>query len=118
MRNLLYTMTRGETGKIINFTFEPTNADGVAERTNLADSVVTMTVSKGTTIYIDNAECVADPDQVNNIGKGSFTFDETQADLAAGEYRLRFKEVDNGGNVRYFPTLPNRTYATLKVMAQ
>lgn len=117
-RNILFTMTQGETGKELWFKFEPTDEDGVPTAPDLTDWVITLTVTKGSTTYIDAAECAADADQVNNIGEGTFTFDETQADLAPGQYRLRIKGVDGGGNVLYFPTLPNRTYAILKVLAQ
>lgn len=118
MRNLLFTMTRGETGKELWFKFEPTDNDGNPVAPDIADWTVTMTVTKSSGTFIDAAECVADPDQVANPGEGTFTFDETQADLAPGEYKLRFKGVDIEGNILYFPTLPNRTYATLKVLAQ
>lgn len=118
IRNLRFTMTRGETGKVLWFKLEPTNAEGVAEAVDISDWVVTLTVSKNGTNYIDDALCVADLDQVANIGEGTFTFDETQADLVAGEYRLRIKGIDTGANIYYFPTLPNRTYGMLKVLAQ
>lgn len=118
MRNLRFTMTQGETGKILSFKLEPTNADGEPEAQDISDWVVTLNVTKNGTAYITDGECVPAVDQVLHIGEGTFTFDETQANLAPGEYRGRVKGVDNGGNVYYFPTLPNRTYFTLRVLAQ
>ena len=118
MRNILFTMTQGETGKILWFKLEPTNNDGVPEAPDLTDWAITMTVTKGSTTFLDDVLCIADPDQVANPGEGTFTFDETQAALAPGEYRLRFKGVDTSATIRYFPTLPNRTYGILKVLAQ
>src|SRR5687767_11279321 len=114
-RNVLFTMTQGETGKVLWFKLEPTGLDGIATAPDLTDWVITLTVTRGSNgPLIDAAECVADPDQVANPGEGTFTFDEEQAALNPGEYKLRIKGMDNEGNVLYFPTLPNRTYAVLK----
>lgn len=112
-------MTRGETGKVLWFKLEPTNAEGEAEAVDISDWVVTLSVTKnGGDPFIDNAECVPAVDQVTNIGEGTFTFDETQANLIPGTYRIRIKGVDSGGNIYYFPTLPNRTYGQLIVLSQ
>lgn len=119
-RNILFTMTQGETGKQLWFKFEPTNNEGVPTAPDLTGWVITLTVTKtGTaTVFIGDALCTASLDQVANIGEGTFTFSEEQADLTPGDYRIRIKGVDGDGNVLYFPTLPNRTYALLKVLAQ
>jgi hypothetical protein len=61
-------MTRGETGKVLWFKFEPTNALGVAAPVDISDWVISLTVTKGSAIVIDAAESFADADQVNNIG--------------------------------------------------
>lgn len=117
-RNILFTMTQGETGKVLWFKFEPTGLDGVPTAPDLSEWAITLSVTKGSTTYIDEAECIADADQESNPGEGTFTFSEAQADLAPGDYRLRIKGIDGGANILYFPTLPNRTYAILKVLAQ
>jgi hypothetical protein len=119
-RNILFTMTTGETGKQLWFKFEPTDTEGRAEAVDLTGWAITVSVTKAgtSTVFIDDAECTADPDQVNNIGEGTFIFSEEQAELPVGDYRLRFKGIDGDANVLYFPTLPNRTYAMLKVLAQ
>lgn len=111
-------MTQGETGKELWFKLEPSNTEGVPTAPDLTGWVVTLSVTDKDAAFITDAECTVDPDQVANPGEGTFVFDEAQADLEPGNYRLRFKALDGGGNILYFPTLPNRTYAVLKVLAQ
>ena len=117
MRNLRFTMTTGEVGKVLWFKLEPTNDEGVAEAVDISTWTVTLTASRGGTVYIDDVACTPDPDQVANIGEGTYTFDAITAALNPGDYSLRIK-ADDGGNIYYFPTLASRTYGLLRVLAQ
>src|SRR6476646_3400368 len=120
-RNLLFTMTTGETGKVLWFKLEPTDAQGRTAAVDISGWTVTLSVTKdsGTAIAnLTDAACVPDPDQVNNIGEGTFTFSAPQAAIAPGTYRVRIKGVDGSGNPNYFPGTQNTDHATLKVWAQ
>ncbi len=117
-RNLLFTMTTGSTGKVLWFRFEPTNIQtGVPEALDLTGATVTMTVTKGSTTHLDAVSCTPSVDQVADKGEGTFTFSAPQALLAPGQYNLRFHAVKSGQDY-YFPDLPNREYAVLKVNRQ
>lgn len=118
MRNLKFVMTRGETGKVLWFKLEPTNNEGVPEAVDLTGWTVTIRVTRNDTVLINDAACVPDPDQTANPGEGTFTFNQAQADLPKDNYLGRIKAEDPSGNIYYFPTLPNRTYFALKVLAQ
>lgn len=122
IRNTLFTMTQGETGKVLWFKLEPTNNEGVPEALNLDGATVTARVSRGTTAVsnLNWVACTPVPDQTANTGECTFTFSEAQAaasNLSATDYRLRVHVVKDGRDY-YFPTKPNQTYATLRVLAQ
>lgn len=120
-RNLLFTMTTGETGKVLWFKLEPTDAQGRTVAVDISAWTVTITVTKengGAVSNLTNAACVVDPDQVNNIGEGTFTFSALQAAIAPGTYRVRIKGVDGSNHPNFFPGTANTDHATLKVWAQ
>jgi hypothetical protein len=121
-RNLLVTMTRGETGKVLWFKFEPTNdSTGVPEALDLTGATVTLRLWKGSTVHLDNVACTPDADQETNTGEGTFTFSEEQALVpvngAKSDWSLRFHAVKDGRDY-YFPTLTERNHAVLRVFAQ
>lgn len=115
-RNLLFSMTEGEVGKVMWFKFEPTNNQGVAAPVDISLWDVTITVSQGTSVVINAAQCTPDPDQVANIGEGTFTFDAIYAPLMeAGWYKFQITGEDEGGNVYVFPSTANTDHGRIKV---
>lgn len=116
-RNLLFTMTEAETGKVLWFKFEPTSVDGVASAVDISQWAITITITTNSgTPVISAADCVPDADQVANIGEGTFTFDVDQAALMTnGWYKGQILGIDENANEYIFPTTPNTSYFRVKV---
>ena len=107
MANNEFTLKRGATGAKIEATLSDT-----AGAFNLSGGAVTITVAKqGQTPVIDDAAC----DIVTAAdGTIKYEFDETTANIAAGEYNVEFKATISG-EVYIFPTDKRRPYGKLIV---
>lgn len=99
-----FPLVQGEVGLVLTFWLSYEDEDGVEQPYDLTDKDVYIRAwrddPQGRTI--NDAACVADPDQVADPGKGTYTFDSTTALIAPDEHKFRFKVME-GSNARWFP---------------
>lgn len=111
--NLIYVHKIGENGAVL--TAHLSDRDGFV---TLTGWTVTLNVSRGATLLVDDAPCVPDPDQTTNKGKLTCTINNpafaalTRVEELNGEFKLV-----QGPTTLYFPKSPDnkRTYFTFEV---
>ena len=117
VKNKKFSLTKGETGKIMPFTiFGPENvgifdAQGLA---NLTGKTVTFKMVKNNITYINGVACTIEADQTTNKSKGSFIFNAINANHPTGDYQGQFTILD-GANVIFSPTESNGGYMSIKI---
>lgn len=125
-KNLTFPLTEGEVGALMTFWLTYEDENGVEQPYNLTGKDLFLRAWREDPVgrTIDDAECVPDPDQTwdpvtktGNRGKATYTFDSTTANIAVDTHFFRFKSVDGGGNVRWFPKDSEGIYGTIVVSA-
>lgn len=111
--NMIIGVKPGMTGNVRTVTLKQTDADPESDTYNelvpidLTDwTDIAMIVSQNNGPVMIDAPGVADPDQVANIGKVTFTFDSTYEafpNITLGEHQLEFRGLDPDGELRIFP---------------